>query len=64
MDEQYPPANEKYKLLEKRLKAMEIQKDPRLNFEELGLVSGVVIPPSSKLIPSLSMMVFLARSCI
>ena len=48
LDEQYPPAGEKYKLLEERLKAMEIQKVPGLNFEELGLVSGVVIPPKFK----------------
>ena len=45
-DEQYQHADdEKYKLLEERMKAMEIQKLPGLNFEELGLVSGVVIPP-------------------
>ena len=49
LDEQYPPADEKYKLLEERLKAMEIQKVPGLNFEDLGLVSGVVIPPKFKI---------------
>ena len=48
MDEQYPPANEKYKLLEERLRAMEIQKVPGLNFDDLGLVLGVVIPPKFK----------------
>ena len=43
-EEQYPPADERYKQLEERLSAMEIQKVPGLDFEELGLVSGVVIP--------------------
>ena len=47
-DKQYQHADEKYKLLEERMKAMEIQKMPGLNFEELGLVSGVVIPPKFK----------------
>ena len=47
-DEQYPPNDEKYKMLEERLKSMEIQKVPGLNFEELGLASGVVIPPKFK----------------
>ena len=39
---------EKYKQLEDRLNAMEIQKVPGLDFEELGLVSGVVIPQKFK----------------
>ena len=46
--EQYPPSNNKYKQLEDRLNAMEIQSVPGLDFEELGLVSGVVIPQKSK----------------
>ena len=48
LDEQYPPADEKYKLLEERLRAIEIQKVPGLNFDNLGLVFGVVIPPKFK----------------
>ena len=48
LDEQYPPASEKYKLLEESVKAMEIQKVHGLNFEELGLVSGFSIPPKFK----------------
>ena len=47
-EEQYPPADDKYKHLEERLSAMEIQKVPGLDFEELGLVSGIVIPPKFK----------------
>ena len=46
--EQYPPADDKYKHLEERLSAMEIQKVPGLDFEELGLVFGIVIPPKFK----------------
>ena len=42
-DEQYPPAEDRYKQLEDRLSAMEVQRIPGLDFEELGLVSGVVI---------------------
>ena len=42
-DEQYPPAKDRYKQLEDRLSAMEVQKIPGLDFRELGLVSGVVI---------------------
>ena len=42
-EEQYPPAEDRYKQLEDRLRAMEIQKIPGLDFGELGLVSGVVI---------------------
>src|SRR3954468_4394462 len=40
--------DDKYRLLEERMKAMEIQKVPGLDFEELGLISGVVIPPKFK----------------
>src|SRR3954467_3224690 len=40
--------NDKYKLLEERMKAVEIQKIPGLDFEELGLVPGVIIPPKFK----------------
>ena len=42
------PFCETHKMLEECLKAMEIQKVPGLNFEELVLVSGVVIPPKLK----------------
>src|SRR4051812_1734506 len=41
-DEDY--ADEKYRLLEERVRSVEIQKVPGLDFEELGLVPGVVIP--------------------
>ena len=34
-DEQYPPAEDKYKQLEDRLKAMEIQQVPGLDFGDL-----------------------------
>ena len=44
-EEQYPPVDKKYKQLEERLSEMEIQKVLGLDFEELGLVSGIVIPP-------------------
>ena len=37
-EEQYPPADDKYKHLEERLSVMEIQKVPGLDFEELDLV--------------------------
>ena len=43
-DEQYHPAADRYKQLEDLLSAMEVQKIPGLDFGELGLVSGVVIP--------------------
>ncbi|XP_058784478.1 uncharacterized protein LOC131659283 [Vicia villosa] len=43
-DEEYP--EDKYRLLEERMKDVEIQKIPGLDFEELGLISGVVIPPN------------------
>ena len=48
-EQQYPPADDKYKHLEERLSAMEIQRVPGLDFEELGLVSGIVIPPKFKI---------------
>ena len=47
-DQQYPAADDKYKGLEDKLAAMEIQKVPGLEFEESGLVSGIVIPPKFK----------------
>ena len=47
-DEQYPPAEDRYKQLEDRLSAMEIQKVPVLDLEDLGLSSGVVIPHKFK----------------
>src|SRR3954468_13187443 len=45
-DEYYD--DEKYRLLEERLRSVEIQKVPGLDFEELGLVPGVIIPPKFK----------------
>ena len=47
-DEQYPHTDDKYKQLEDRLKTMKIQKVPGLDFGELGLISGVVIPHKFK----------------
>ena len=47
-EEQYSPTDDKYIHLEERLSAMEIQRVPGLDFEELGLVSGIVIPPKFK----------------
>ena len=47
-EDQYPPAEDRYKQLEDRLNAMEVRKVPGLEFEELGLVSGVVIPQKFK----------------
>src|SRR3954471_5723392 len=38
----------KYQQLEERMKAMEIQKIPGLDFNDLGLASDVVIPPKFK----------------
>ena len=49
-NEHYPPADEKYKQLEDRLKAMEIYKVSGLDFGELGLVQGVVIPHKCKVL--------------
>ena len=46
--QQYPSADDKYKHLEEWLSAIEIQRVPGLDFEELGLVSGIVIPPKFK----------------
>ena len=43
-DEQYPPTDVKYKQLEDKLKAVEIQVVPGLDFDDLGLISRVVIP--------------------
>src|SRR3954465_8949987 len=40
--------DDKYKMLDERLRSVEIQKVPGLDFEELGLVPGVVIPPKFK----------------
>ena len=47
-EQQYPPADDKYNNLEERLAAMEVQRVPGIDFEELGLVSGIVIPPKFK----------------
>ena len=47
-DEQYPPVDDRYKQLEDRLNSTEIQKVPGLDFEELGLILGVVIPHKFK----------------
>ena len=43
-EDQYPPAEDRYKQLEDRLSAMEIQKILGMDFGDLGLASGVVIP--------------------
>ena len=48
-EEQYPPADEKYKQLKDRLKVVEVQAVPGLNLGDMGLVSGVVIPPKLKI---------------
>src|SRR3954463_6213308 len=45
-DEYY--VDEKYRQLEERLRSVEIQKVPGLDFEEIGLVPGVIIPPKFK----------------
>ena len=47
-EQQYPLADDKYKNLEERLAAMEVQRVLGLDFEELGLVAGIVIPPKFK----------------
>ena len=47
-EQQYPPVDDKYKNLEDRLASMEVQRVPGLDFEELGLVVGIVIPPKFK----------------
>ena len=48
-NEQYSPRDDKYKLLEERMLAMEGQKAPGLDFESLGLVSDVTIPRKFKI---------------
>ena len=40
----------KNKQIEDRLKAVEIQVDPGLDFDDLGLISGVVIPHKFKIL--------------
>ena len=47
-EDQYPPAEDRYKQLEDRLSAMEIQKIPGLDFGDLDLESGVMIPHKFK----------------
>ena len=47
-EEQYLPAEDKYKQLEDCLSAMEIQKVSGLDFGDLGLSFGVVIPHKFK----------------
>ena len=47
-EDQYPLAEDRYKQLEDRLSAMEVQKVPGLDFGDLGLSSGVVIPQKFK----------------
>src|SRR3954471_16243611 len=42
------PDDDKYQQLEDRMKAMEIQKVPGLDFNDLGLISDVVIHPKFK----------------
>ena len=49
MSEQYPPDNEKYKQLEDRRDAVENLKMSGLNFDDLSLVLGVVIPCKFKI---------------
>src|ERR1044072_8251917 len=46
--EQYPPNNDKYRQLGDRLNAVENLKMSGLNFDDLSLVPGVVIPPKFK----------------
>lgn len=48
-DELYTLGEDKYKLLEERMLAMEGQKVPGLDFESLGLVSNVTIPRKFKI---------------
>ena len=47
-EDQYPSAEDRYKQLEDRLNVMEVQKVPGLDFGDLGLSSGVVIPHKFK----------------
>ena len=39
-EDQYPPAEDRYKKLENRLSSMEVQKVPGQDFGDLGLSSG------------------------
>ena len=48
-DEKYPSANDKYNQLKDRLKAVEIQAILGLDFDDLGLIFGVVIPHKFKI---------------
>ena len=48
-DEQYPSAEDRYKQSEDRLKVVEIQVVPGLDFGDLGLVPGVLIPYKFKI---------------
>src|ERR1051325_3913894 len=48
VSEQYPPDNENYKQLEDRLNTVENLKMSGLNFDDLSLVPGVVIPRKFK----------------
>ena len=63
-EQQYPPADDKYKSLEDRLAAMELQRVPGLDFEDLGLVAGIVISPKFKVPVFASMTGFPAQKCI
>ena len=63
-EEQYPPADDRYKQLEDRLKAMEVQQAPGLDFGDLGLSTGIIIHTSLRRLPSPSMMGSPAQSCI
>ena len=47
-DEKYPSVDVKYKQLEDKLKAVEIQVVPGLDFNDLGLIYGVIIPRNSR----------------
>src|ERR1051325_1940281 len=48
VNKQYPPDNDKYKQLEDRLNAVENMKMFGLNFDDMSLVPGVVIPHKFK----------------
>ena len=62
-DEQYPSTDDKYKQLEDHLSAMEIQQIPDLDLWDMVLVSGVVIPQSSKSLPLSCTMESFALRC-
>src|ERR1044072_2695626 len=47
-EDQYSDENDKYKQLEDRLNAVENLKMSGLNFDDLSLVPGIVIPPKFK----------------